>query len=241
MGRGVGAVMAGSLLLMPRLYGQAQSDRYDTPGLLLWAATALAFWKGLHETKARRWRIAVGILLGLAFVEKMAAVTVLLPLMLWLVLGPAAADLRASERGGRWDWIDGVLTTARCSFPWAWLSSRSRSCKRQLPPPKFTDLFVNRPASDWPGAILAIPLAIWLVRRLLGWVFPRHRIWGVERRGLETWTAILAFAPIVGWLGNPAWWRETLPRLAHYYNAQQSFRPAGITPEHSDHLFRPDL
>ena len=34
---------------------------------------------------------------------------------------------------------------------------------------------------------------------------------------LETWTAILAFAPVVGWLGNPAWWRETLPRLAHYY------------------------
>ena len=30
-------------------------------------------------------------------------------------------------------------------------------------------------------------------------------------------TAILAFAPLVGWLGNPAWWRETLPRLAHYY------------------------
>ena len=22
---------------------------------------------------------------------------------------------------------------------------------------------------------------------------------------------------MVGWLGNPAWWRETLPRLAHYY------------------------
>ena len=22
---------------------------------------------------------------------------------------------------------------------------------------------------------------------------------------------------MIGWLGNPAWWRETLPRLAHYY------------------------
>ena len=39
---------------------------------------------------------------------------------------------------------------------------------------------------------------------------------GVERPALEIWTAILAFAPAVGWLGNPAWWRETLPRLAHY-------------------------
>jgi hypothetical protein len=52
---------------------------------------------------------------------------------------------------------------------------------------------------------------------LLGWLFPRNPVWGKVRPGLETWTAILAFAPVVGWLGNPAWWRETLPRLAHYY------------------------
>src|SRR5262249_47607892 len=89
--------------------------------------------------------------------------------------------------------------------------------QRQLPLPRDTNLFVHRPASDWPGAILAIPLAIWVVRRVLGRVFPRSKVWGVERPGLETWTAILAFPPIVGWLGNPAWWRETLPRLAHYY------------------------
>ena len=44
-----------------------------------------------------------------------------------------------------------------------------------------------------------------------------NKVWGVERPALETWTAILAFAPLIGWLGNPAWWRETLPRLAHYY------------------------
>jgi hypothetical protein len=48
-------------------------------------------------------------------------------------------------------------------------------------------------------------------------VFPGHRVWGAERPALETWSAILGFAPLVGWLGNPAWWRETLPRLAHYY------------------------
>ena len=41
---------------------------------------------------------------------------------------------------------------------------------------------------------------------------------------LETWTAILAFAPVVGWLGNPAWWRETLPRLAHYYTLSTEAR-----------------
>ncbi len=51
----------------------------------------------------------------------------------------------------------------------------------------------------------------------MGLALPRHPVWGVERPALETWTAVLAFAPVVGWLGNPAWWRETLPRLAHYY------------------------
>ena len=92
-----------------------------------------------------------------------------------------------------------------------------QSLQRQLPIPAKTDLFVDRPHSDLPGAILALPLVVWLLRRLLGRIFPSSRIWGVERPALETWTAILAFAPVVGWLGNPAWWRETLPRLTHYY------------------------
>src|SRR5262249_45585911 len=34
----------------------------------------------------------------------------------------------------------------------------------------------------------------------------------------------LAFAPLIGWLGNPAWWRETLPRLAHYYKLNTARR-----------------
>src|SRR5262249_23449535 len=49
----VGAVMAGALLLMPRVYGDGHIAGTDTPGLLLWAATAMAFWKGLHEPQAR--------------------------------------------------------------------------------------------------------------------------------------------------------------------------------------------
>ena len=68
-----------------------------------------------------------------------------------------------------------------------------------------------------PGVILAVPCLVWIARRLLAWIFPRHPVWGVERPALETWASILAFAPLVGWLGNPAWWRETMPRLAHYY------------------------
>src|SRR5208282_2448011 len=161
-GTAVGLVMAGSLLLMPRLYGQAHLIDTDIPGLFLWAATALAFWNGLHEEKGRHWRVLAGVLLGLSFQE-----------------------------------IEGL--------------------QLQLPPPAQTNLFVHRTSSGLPGVILAAPLAIWFFRRLLGRLFPGSKLWGVERPALETWTAILAFAPVVGWLGNPAWWRETLPRLAHYY------------------------
>src|SRR6185312_10961117 len=81
----VGGIMAGALLCMPRVYGHGHIAGTDTPGLLLWPATALAFWKGLYEPGAGRWRVLVGVLLGLAFVEKMAAILVLLPILGWLV------------------------------------------------------------------------------------------------------------------------------------------------------------
>jgi 4-amino-4-deoxy-L-arabinose transferase-like glycosyltransferase len=213
-----GVVMAASLLLMPRLYGQAHLIDTDTPGLLLWAVTALVFWKGLHEPGARRWRVLVGVLLGLAFVEKMAAVMVLLPLLGWLAASRLVPAILKPTRG---DWIDGLVTTAVMAAPLALAFQQIQLLQRQLPPPADVNtiqkLFGRQPVGDWPGAILAIPLAAWVVRRGLGRIFPSSRVWGVERPGLETWTAILAFAPLVGWLGNPAWWRETLPRLAHYY------------------------
>ena len=214
-GTAVGLVMAGSLLLMPRLYGQAHLVDTDILGLLLWSATALAFWKGLYEPQARRWRVVVGILLGLAFVEKMAAVGVLLPLLIWLLAGHLPGSFKRA--GGRADWIDGVVTTGLMLLPLGLAFLEIQSLQRQLPPPALTNLFVDRPVSDLPGWILALPLAVWVLRRLLGWLRPRSRVWGVERPALETWTAVLAFAPVVGWLGNPAWWRETLPRLTHYY------------------------
>ncbi len=210
-----GLVTAGSLLSMPRLYGQAHLVDTDTPGLLLWAATALAFWKGVHEPHARRWRVAVGILIGLAFVEKMGAVMVLLPLLIWTILGRLPATF--VRPGGRAAWIDGICTMGALLAPLALAFQQILTLQQQLPRPDYADLFIHRPASDWPGAILAIPLAIWFLRRLLGRFSPNHPVWGVERPALETWTAILAYGPVVGWLGNPAWWRETLPRLAHYY------------------------
>ena len=99
----VGAVMGGSLMCMPRLYGQAHLIDTDVPGLLLWAAAAIAFWKGLHEPHARRWRIVVGVLLGLGFVEKMGAVMVLLPLLLWLIVGRLARGIFKPGAASRLD------------------------------------------------------------------------------------------------------------------------------------------
>ena len=210
-----GIVMAGSLLTMPRVYGDCHIAATDAPGLLLWPATAIAFWKGLYEPEARRWRVLVGILMGLAFIEKMAAVFVVVPLAIWILV----TRLPKSFSRARWasDWTDGLLTTGAMLLPLGIAFAEILRLRRYLPKPKFTNLFVEHPASYLPGVILAVPLAIWIVRRVLARVFGRSPIWGTERPGLETCTAILAFAPIVGWLGNPAWWLETLPRLAHYY------------------------
>ncbi|MGZ3395214.1 MAG: glycosyltransferase family 39 protein, partial [Isosphaeraceae bacterium] len=164
-----------------------------------------------------------GVLLGLAFVEKMAAVGVLLPLLLWLAAGHLTRTL---ARPGSRDWIDGLVTSGLMLLPLVLAFQEIQGLQRQLPPPAQTNLFVQRPSSDLPGVILIAPLAIWFLRRLLGRIFPGSKLWGVERPALETWTAILAFAPVVGWLGNPAWWRETLPRLAHYYTLSGNRRAA---------------
>lgn len=210
-GAWVGGIAAGALLLMPRVYGDGHLAATDIPGLLLWPAIALAFWKGLDEPRARRWRVAVGFLLGLAFLQKMATVFVLLPLIVWLVL--TRLD-RARSRG---DWIDGVLTTGAMLLPLVAALLEILRLARQLPQPRATEPFGPWPTSPLPGVVLAFPLLLWVARRILGWAFPRSPVWGVERPGLETFQAILAFAPVVGWLGCPPWWRETLPRLAHYY------------------------
>ena len=143
---------------MPRLYGQAHLIDTDTPGLLLWAATAVAFWKGLHEPDARRWRVAVGVLLGLAFIEKMGAVMVLLPLLLWLmwagcrepIFQPGArAALDRRHADGGFDARSAGPGVPADPDPAAAVSAAAR----------LTDLFLDRPVSDWPGAILAIPLS----------------------------------------------------------------------------------
>jgi 4-amino-4-deoxy-L-arabinose transferase-like glycosyltransferase len=212
-----GLASATALVLMPRVYGQAHLIDTDTPGLLLWVAAVVAFWKGLYEDGARRWRVALGVLIGLAFVEKMAAVAVLLPILGWLV---ASRLWPALHRPRLADWIDGLLTTGAMLTPLLIAFGeilRLSGDRHLLPLPQHTDLFVHRPNSPVPGAVLLVPLAVWIIRRFLGRWCRASTLLGAERPALETWTAILAFAPAVGWLGNPAWWRETMPRLAHYY------------------------
>ena len=218
-----GGVAAGALLVMPRVYGDGHIAGTDTPGLLLWVVTALAFWKGLHEPGARRWRVVVGVALGLGFVEKMAAVAVLGPILAWLVVARLPGSFR---KGGRRDWIDGVVTSTAMLVPIGLAFREVVRLARLLPPPNRVDLFTMRPPTPFTGAILLLPLAAWTLRRLAGRVWRGHPIWGVERPALETWTAILAFAPAVGWLGNPGWWRETLPRMAHYYQLSADRRGA---------------
>ena len=207
----VGGVAAASLLLMPRVYGDGHVAGTDMPGLLIWAGAAACAWKGLNDPNARRWRVLVGVLLGLAFVEKMGTVAVLLPIVGWLVVARLPGSF-----GRRADWVDGIATTAAMLIPLGLALAEVVRLTGRLPPPVRFDPFDHHVRSPLPGAILLVPLFVWLARRLAGWALPRHPVWGAVRPALEIWTAILAFAPAVGWLGNPYWWRETLPRLAHY-------------------------
>ncbi|WZO95900.1 glycosyltransferase family 39 protein [Isosphaeraceae bacterium EP7] len=213
----VGGVAAASLLFMPRVFGDAHIAATDTPGLFLWAAASLAFWKGLYETGARRWRVLVGVLLGLAFLEKMSAVLVILPIWAWLAAHFLATRKTSFTRAGLADF---VLTTGAMLAPLVLVlvEIRRLAAPGILPLPNKIDLFALPPQiqSPLPAAVLLLPLAIWFGRRLLARLWPASPIWGVERPGLETWLAMLAFAPAIGWLGNPAWWRDGIVRLAHY-------------------------
>ncbi len=233
----VGAIAGASLLLMPRLYGDAHIAGTDTPGLLIWGLAALAFWKGLYEPDARKWRLIVGILIGLAFIQKMATVMVVVPLVLWLIAGPLVRQIRSKQDRGAW--IDGAITSTLMIVPLAItflelqrISAvfvqmlRDQGIAPHLISVARMNLFTQHPETKLPSLILAVPLFVWIVRRILGRVLKSSPIWGVERPALETWTSILAFGPIISWLGNPEWWRETIPRLAHYYALNSGRRGA---------------
>ncbi|MDB5353486.1 MAG: hypothetical protein JWN86_4733 [Planctomycetota bacterium] len=231
-----GIVAAGSLLLMPRLFGQAHLIDTDTPGLLLWAAATCAFWKGLTEPNAGRWRVALGVIVGLAFVEKMGAVLVVLPILGWLAL---TALPRSIARRDRSAWVDGLIATTamlvplglayreirRLEIAYLTLQSRLGVTAKDLSPAR-TDLFRDHPQTWMPGAILLVPLLIWLLRGLF---LRLRRRPPAPRPALEIWLALLAFGPAIAWLGNPGWWREALPRLAHYHAISMARR--GVLPD----------
>jgi hypothetical protein len=223
-GRWVGGVAAGALLLMPRVYGDGHIAGTDTLGLLLWAAIAIAFWNGLYSRHAGRWRAWLGALVGLAFVQKMATVAVIVPLGLWLSIACAPTLLRSKLRA--WAWADLAIIGLGLIVPLFLAGFEIVRIAGMLPPPGQTDLFVHRPLAQWPGAILAIPLVVWIIRRFLFHAFRGHPVWGVERPALETWTAVVAIAPSVALIGNPLWWRETFTRLAHYFMLNAARRGA---------------
>ena len=211
----VGGVAGACLLFMPRLYAQAHLIDTDIPGLCIWVAAAFAFWKGMYETNGRAARLAFGVLVGLAFLEKLATVAVLVPVLLWWGVDGFRQLVR--RRVHRSDVLDALLTIGAMAVPLLLALLEILRLKGKLPQPNRTDLFRDRPESYLPGWILSVPLAVWLVRRLLARLRPSSPVWGVERPRLETLAALVAFPPVVAWLGNPLWWQETLTRLAHYY------------------------
>jgi hypothetical protein len=223
----VGGVAAGSLLFMPRVHGDALIAATDMPGMMLWAAIAVTFWNALTDDHRARWRIMLGLLVGLTFLEKMSAVAVILPLALWLMIGHLRRTIRRG--GGFADWIDGLVSLGAIAAPLVMAAIELRRLIGLLPPPARTDLFVHRPAASWTGVILLCPAVVWGARRLLARIWRGHPTWGTERPALEAVAAVLGIAPTVIWIGNPLWWRETLPRLAHYLMLNTGRR--GVLPD----------
>ena len=200
-GAWVGLVAAGSLLLMPRLYGQAHLIDTDIPGPLALGGDR----PGVLEGLARAERAGAGgcwsaCLLGLAFVEKMAAVGVLLPLLLWLVAGhlprsftPAGCPGRLDRRHGH---VGADAAAAGPGVPGDPELAAAVAAARPDGPvrPSTRERLAGRDPGRAAGG-LAPPAPA-------GPALPRSPVWGVERPALETWTAILAFAPVVGWLAT---------------------------------------
>jgi 4-amino-4-deoxy-L-arabinose transferase-like glycosyltransferase len=142
-----GAIAAGALLFMPRPFGDAHVAGTDMPGMMLYALTAIAFWKGLYDTSGRPWRLLVGVLLGLAFVQKMAAIFVIGPLAIWVVL----ARLRSLDKRS---FIDGLITLGPQLAVLALTFVEIRRMAREFPPAGRVDLFIHKPLQQFPDCAI---------------------------------------------------------------------------------------
>ena len=148
---------------------------------------------------------AVGVLLGLSFLVKMAAVMVLLPILFWLLVATLPRELR---RGGRAGWVDAIVTMVAILAPLAVAYLEIRRLAGLLPPPKMTNLFAPGRRADGQGRSC---WRLWHSGSFVGCLDGPSRAprsGGSSGQALEIRSAIVAFAPAIGWLGNPAWWRE---------------------------------
>ncbi len=212
--RWVGLTASGTLLLMPRVYGHGHIAGTDMPGMLIWALVAMAAWKGMTEPGASLYRALTGVLIGLGFLVKMAVMAVILPLFGWIFVSALPYYLfKATWR----ELFVTLLTTLVLVTPSLTTLVELQRLRTLLPEPNVTDLFEVPSFTTLPSWLLLLPLVFWSFVQVVRFIRRRQCLAPTKAHfGIAIWEATLAFGPALAWLGNPAWWRETFPRLAHY-------------------------
>ncbi len=230
-GLACGLVAAASLILMPRVLGHARINGTDTPLMFFWALAAIAFWEGLAS---RRWQIACGVCLGLAFSAKMPAVLGIAPAAIIGIVRALAVDSNttsATTSAGRSRFVRAAFL-ATLIAPLAIAAPellRLRAGMREAALERFpaeqhqgyltTIDLLDPGVTTWvPGWLFFLPAAFWLLREIA--IFAaRRRSTLVALRGSPIYEMLLsciALAPAVSILLNPLWWQDTAIRLAHY-------------------------
>lgn len=100
-----GLMAAGALFLIPRVFGHGHIFGTDIPTLFIWVIAAVLFWYGLRSRLAR---LCFGASCGLAFITKMNACAVVLPIALW----STACVVRGLARKERRAWLALVFLVA---------------------------------------------------------------------------------------------------------------------------------
>jgi len=214
-----GLLAAGALISHPRLYAHSHISGNDTAAVLLWTATAWVFWNGWTNARSGAWKVAFGILLGLGALTKTTYLLIVAPLFLWILLCRFPYLFQWRDIAMRRAWLDALVTLPLMIAPLLAVFVEIRrlaALPNALEPPP-DGLFRPEIEARVSPLLLAMPLAVWLVRRLIGWLSPGNPLWGAERPGLAFIRAAIAWAPVVFWLGNPGWWRRTLPTMAHFH------------------------